>query len=107
VVEGNGKRLAIECDGEKFHPPEALAADLERQAILERLGWKFVRIRGSVFYREPEKAMAAVFARLEQIGIQPDDTKTSQANECNASADNIRRSAEMIRRKWLQETLSE
>src|SRR5438034_369804 len=32
VVEGDGKRLAIECDGDRWHPPEKLAEDLERQA---------------------------------------------------------------------------
>src|SRR5882762_5880340 len=47
VVIGNKQRLAIECDGERFHAPEKLQDDMTRQAILERLGWKFVRIRGS------------------------------------------------------------
>src|SRR5581483_11263895 len=47
VVAGGGKRLAVECDGDRYHPPEKLADDLERQAILQRLGWTFVRIRGS------------------------------------------------------------
>jgi hypothetical protein len=44
---------------------------MARQAILERLGWKFVRIRGSVFYRDPERAMAPVFSRLSELGIEP------------------------------------
>ncbi|NDD13593.1 MAG: DUF559 domain-containing protein, partial [Betaproteobacteria bacterium] len=51
VVEENGKRLAVECDGDRFHPIEKLAEDMNRQAILERLGWRFARIRGSAFYR--------------------------------------------------------
>jgi very-short-patch-repair endonuclease len=37
-VEGKTKRLAVECDGERWHTPEQLNSDLERQAILERLG---------------------------------------------------------------------
>jgi superfamily I DNA and/or RNA helicase len=40
VVEGDGKRIAIECDGDKFHPHEKLADDMARQAVLERLGWE-------------------------------------------------------------------
>jgi very-short-patch-repair endonuclease/superfamily I DNA/RNA helicase len=71
VVEGDGKRLALECDGDRYHPIEKLAEDVERQAILERLGWKFVRIRGSAFYRDPDGAMEVVFAKLGELGIPP------------------------------------
>lgn len=69
VVEGGGKRLAVECDGDRWHPLEKLSEDMERQAILERLGWQFVRIRGSAFYRNPEQAMRPVFERLSEMGI--------------------------------------
>ena len=72
VVEGNGKRLAIECDGDRWHPLEKLEEDMARQAILERLGWRFVRIRGSQFFRFPEQAMEAVFARLRTLDIPPE-----------------------------------
>jgi len=71
VVEGEGKRLAVECDGDRYHPIEKLAEDMNRQAILERLGWKFARIRGSAFYRDADAAMEAVFRRLEELEISP------------------------------------
>jgi hypothetical protein len=45
---------------------------MERQAILERLGWKFIRIRGSEFFRDPEKTIGKVFVRLESLGIKPE-----------------------------------
>jgi very-short-patch-repair endonuclease len=70
VVEGLNRKLAVECDGEKWHTPEQLQNDLERQAILERLGWIFVRIRGSVFFRNPDAAMAPVFAKLADLEIE-------------------------------------
>jgi very-short-patch-repair endonuclease len=38
VIEDLNRKLAVECDGEKWHTPEQLQNDLERQAILERLG---------------------------------------------------------------------
>jgi very-short-patch-repair endonuclease/superfamily I DNA/RNA helicase len=76
VVEGGGKRLAVECDGDRYHPIEKLAEDVERQTILERLGWKFVRIRGSVFYREPELAMRQIFSSLQALGIPPEGNDT-------------------------------
>ena len=71
VVEGKSGRLAVECDGEKWHTAEQLQHDLDREAILRRLGWTFVRIRGSVFFRDPDAAMAPVFVKLDQLGIEP------------------------------------
>lgn len=71
VVEGDGKRLAVECDGDRWHPIEKLADDMARQAILERLGWMFTRIRGSAFFRDEEQAMRPVFERLDELGIAP------------------------------------
>jgi len=76
VVEGGGKRLAVECDGDRYHPIEKLAEDVERQAILERLGWKFIRIRGSVFYRNSELAMQTIFSKLEELEIPPEGNST-------------------------------
>jgi len=70
VVEGLSRKLAVECDGEKWHTPDQLQNDLEREAILERLGWIFVRVRGSVFFRNPDAAMAPVFARLDHLEIE-------------------------------------
>jgi len=71
VVEGGGKRLAIECDGDRYHPIEKLEDDIARQTVLERLGWQFVRIRGSAFYRSPDEAMRQVFERLSALDIPP------------------------------------
>jgi very-short-patch-repair endonuclease len=71
VVEGSGKRLAIECDGDRFHPQEKIVEDMMRQATLERLGWKFARIRGTEFFRRPDQTMERVFERLCTLGIEP------------------------------------
>jgi very-short-patch-repair endonuclease len=107
VVVGNGKRLAVECDGDRYHPHENLADDLERQAILERLGWTFVRIRGSRFFREPAAAMEAVFAKLRTMEISP--TGATPAQEANVTqrdreleAQVVRRAAE-IRALWAED----
>ncbi len=75
VVEAGGQRLAVECDGEQFHPPEKWSADRERQDTLERVGWEFVRIRGSAFYRDRERAMEPLFKRLRELEkLTPDVT---------------------------------
>jgi very-short-patch-repair endonuclease len=73
------KRLAIECDGERFHPIEKLAEDLERQAILERLGWRFLRLRGSEFFRKPDATMKRLFDRLDAMRIGPSTSNGAAA----------------------------
>ncbi len=66
----DGRRLAIECDGDRYHGAEAFAADLRRQAILERVGnATFVRIRSSVFHRDPDVALAPVWDRAADLAI--------------------------------------
>jgi hypothetical protein len=46
-------------------------SDFEREMILERLGWKFHRIRGSAYYRDPDEALSSLWEHLESLGIQP------------------------------------
>jgi very-short-patch-repair endonuclease/DNA polymerase III delta prime subunit len=71
VVEGLRQRLAVECDGDRFHTLENLEADMRRQAVLERLGWRFIRVRGSEFFRDPDCALIPLYERLERMGIEP------------------------------------
>jgi very-short-patch-repair endonuclease len=71
VAEGMQGRLAVECDGDKWHGPERYEHDMARQRDLERAGWQFIRIRGGDFYRDPEKAMEPVWAELDRLGIKP------------------------------------
>ena len=71
VVEGRTRRLAVECDGERWHTPEQLQRDLERQAILERLGWVSRVFAAVSFSATQTRRMASVFAKLEQLGIEP------------------------------------
>jgi very-short-patch-repair endonuclease len=101
VVEGGGQRLAIECDGDRYHTLENLAEDMERQAILERLKWRFLRIRGSAFYRGKEAAMERVFLKLEQMGIPPVGVDVEQVPTLRdaVSSELIRRAAE-LKAEW-------
>jgi len=102
VAEGNGKRLAIECDGERWHYDKA-EEDLARQALLERLGWTFVRIRGSVFYRDKthgrQVALRPLMQRLKDIGIDPFNETISPeiASKTQTLADEVIQRAAVIR----------
>lgn len=72
VVRGAGGKLAIECDGDKYHGPDQWDADLRRQLVLERLGWRFWRVRGSAFFRDPDAAIASLWPMLDELGILPE-----------------------------------
>jgi very-short-patch-repair endonuclease/DNA polymerase III delta prime subunit len=72
VVEGSdNRRLAIECDGARYHGPDRYFEDLNRQRVLERAGWTFWRCWGANFYRNPERVLAELFETLEEMGIEP------------------------------------
>ena len=73
------KKVAIECDGERWHSgEEKIREDMERQTILERLGWRFIRIRGSEFYRDSEKSIGKLIAELARLGIEPEDASEEE-----------------------------
>ncbi|QOR67972.1 AAA family ATPase [Cytobacillus suaedae] len=70
VIEGIRDRLAVECDGERWHGPEKWEEDMQRQYDLERAGWKFWRIRGREFYYDKVKSMESLWMKLEELGIR-------------------------------------
>ncbi|WP_164959907.1 AAA domain-containing protein [Clostridium estertheticum] len=112
VIEDGNKHIALECDGEKWHTQDDLPNDLKRQAILERLGWKFIRIRGSQFYRNPDDTMKWVFEELENNEIRPNylsETEYLDANMLTNDGliDSIKRRAEQIRLEWNGEFINE
>lgn len=56
VVEGDAdSRLAIECDGDRYHGPDQWDSDMRRQRILERAGWRFWRCFASTFVLHKER----------------------------------------------------
>lgn len=72
VVEGNeGRRLAIECDGDRYHGPGQWQDDMVRQRVLERAGWTFWRCFASSFVRRREAVLADLMQTLQKLGIEP------------------------------------
>lgn len=57
VVFSDGTKIAVECDGDKWHSNEQYQNDLMRQKVLERCGWQFFRVRGYEYYLNREKAL--------------------------------------------------
>lgn len=109
VIRKKEEKIAIECDGDRYHTLETLGEDLEREAILRRLGWTFIRIRGSEFFRNPDKTMASVFTRLSDLGMTPEGIGDITASEKEDSEliERIKRRAEELRRNWNDSGFSE
>ena len=82
VASYQDQQVAIECDGEAFHSsPEQIQADMHRQAILERCGWRFERLRGSHYYGDKPGAIEYLIKRLNKRGIYPETTKNTQTSD--------------------------
>lgn len=72
VVDGEqDRRLAIELDGDKYHPPERWMDDWKRQRTMERVGWVFWRCWGSSYTLNPDGCFNDLIATLNAMGIQP------------------------------------
>ncbi len=71
VVEGTKSRLAVECDGDEWHGIEEYERDVARQRILERCGWRFFRIRGHEYYRNPDSLLVPLWKVIDEMGIEP------------------------------------
>jgi very-short-patch-repair endonuclease len=105
VVEGDGRRVALECDGDRYHTLENLQEDMARQAVLERRGWRFVRIRGTEFFRRPAETMNSVCEKLERLGVRPSPQGAGQSTAPTARAraaliERVTFRAEQLRHAW-------
>ena len=63
--------LSIECGGDRCLPLDKLPEDMDRQSVLERMGWIFRRIRSSEFFRNPPRTMKPVIEKLQMLEIPP------------------------------------
>ena len=78
VVEGeNDRRLAIELDGDKYHPPEKWMEDWKRQRTMERVGWQFWRCWGASYTIDPEGCIDDLIGVLNSMQILPCESRSS------------------------------
>ena len=86
VVICGRRRICIDCQGEHWYEPEQAEAQQRTQAVLQRLGWNFLRVLGSDWYRDPEKALDLLVSRLKALGLEPGMTETDrEAGEARAA----------------------
>ena len=95
------KHVAIECDGELYHSGEdKIKEDMERQTILERSGWNFIRIRGSEYYSNPFKTIERVCRQLHDLKIEPFIVNNVSKNSSNDLLDRVKKRALEIRESF-------
>lgn len=102
VISYKDKRVALECDGERWHGEDKLEEDMNRQSILERLGWRFIRIRGSEFFSNESQAMENVIEKLNILEIYPEQNE-DEYDEDNTLKQTIISRAQEIRASWYAE----
>jgi very-short-patch-repair endonuclease len=67
VFDREGRRMAVECDGEfHYEEGELREEDYQRQDIIERYGWFVHRIPSRHYYANPEKAINNLLDNLRQ-----------------------------------------
>ena len=68
VCEKDEVRVAVECDGERYHLDEhgqPKIEDLEREAILRRAGWRVIRVPYRKWLRDPTAQVTRIMAALQ------------------------------------------
>ena len=69
VTDSDGRRLAVEADGEQHHEMAGgtlIPEDIERQGLLEEAGWIFHRIRHGDFRTSPDQEIERLLAHLRE-----------------------------------------
>ena len=81
AVFNDGTKIAIECDGDRWHGPEHFQNDILRQNVLERCGWQFFRVRGHEYYTNRIKAMDPLwdmFSKTKSIDVSLPPTQKTE-----------------------------
>ena len=76
---------------------------MHRQLTLERLGWSFIRLRSSEFFRNTDAGLKKLFGRLKDAGIEPIGPVVTEAPDTEkpeALKEKVIKRAEMIRSRW-------
>ncbi len=102
VVTCGNKRIAVECDGEKYHSgEEKIREDMEREIILNRIGnWEFIRIRGGAYYRDKDGELKKLVDKLSEKNIFPEQVAMDAEVSDNEVFERVRSRAQEIYREW-------
>lgn len=78
ICTDSHKRVAIEVDGDRNADEKYIAAEISKQSVLERLGWKFIRLRASEYYREPRAYLERLGLSISELGLSAGESAAEQ-----------------------------
>jgi very-short-patch-repair endonuclease len=108
VVSDGRHQVALECDGDRFQALDRIPEEMAKQAVLERVGWRFRRIRASRYYRDPDGTVESVCKDLRRLGVEPmraggENTTRADVGE-NLEGKIIRRAWQIMRgEEWVKD----
>jgi very-short-patch-repair endonuclease len=100
--EAEGTRLAIECDGERYHLDEhgmLRVEDIERQAILERAGWRVLRVPYRRWMSGPDAEVSRILAALDESAL--DERSSGEADAVSSTSASAPSPAVVRGREWV------
>ena len=78
----------VECDGATYHgSPTARDRDRTRQAVLEDLGWRLIRLWSTDYFRDPEGAIEDVDRRLNALLVTDREARAVEDDEAEIEPD--------------------
>ena len=84
--EQNAYAVGIECDGASYHSSQsARDRDRLRQEILERLGWRIIRVWSTDWYRDPNRELSTIIAKVNGV-IERRQLERVRRNERSTSS---------------------
>jgi len=97
VFDGEGRRLAVECDGDfHYEDGDLREEDYQRQDIIERYGWQVYRIPSRRYYSHPKRTIDDL---LEALSVQEPDEQVitrQKSKGQRAEAENATETTEMM-----------
>jgi len=76
----DGTKLAIECDGDRWHGAEQYRNDMIREKALRDCGWQFFRVRGYEYYTNRIKALEPLWEMIPKIEKKEPITNQKKEN---------------------------
>ena len=67
VENDNGKKVAIECDGDKYYDTKEFIEELKEQDVLERCGWSYIRVRAGQYYNNPQNFVENLLKKIDSL----------------------------------------
>jgi hypothetical protein len=71
---------------------------MARQAVLERVGWRFIQVRATRFFRDRDGVMDSVARELRKLGVEPRSQPEATVANADAEGENLRN--KVVRRAW-------